>query len=61
MRAGRTAYAVIVTAKNVNATPRQIDFYNAKEVFQLGQIIEFDSDTYAEMVARVPIRDVRQV
>ena len=59
MNAGQTAYAVIVTAKNVNANPRKIDFYNAKEVFKLGEMLERDGITYAKMVARLPIHDVR--
>lgn len=59
MATGKMAYAVIVTAKNVNASPRQIDFYNAKEVFALGEISERDGITYAAMAARLPIRDVR--
>ena len=59
MNAGQTAYAVIVTAKNVNANPRKIDFYNAKEVFKLGEMLERDGINYAKMVARLPIHDVR--
>ncbi len=61
MRAGQTAYAVIVTAKNVNVNPRQIDFYNAKEVFKLGDMLERDGITYAAMVTRLPIREVRGI
>lgn len=59
MGVDQTTYAVIVTARIVNANPRQIDFYNAKEVFELGEIVKRDGITYAAMKARLPIRDVR--
>jgi len=61
MQTGHPAYAVIVTAKNTNANPRQIAFFNAKEVFQLGAMMERDGVTYAQIVARHGIRDIRDL
>ncbi len=60
-RAGSPAYAVMVTARNVNANPREIDFYNAKEVFELGEIIEIDGITYAQLKARLPTVKIRVI
>lgn len=59
MNEGHRAYAVIVTAKNTNANPRQIAFFNASEVFELGAMTVRDGITYAQIVARHELRNVR--
>jgi len=61
MNSGHRAYAVIVTARNTNANPRQIDFFNAKEVFELGETMTQEGITYAQIVARRTIREVRDL
>jgi len=59
MRNGHPTYAVMVTAKNVHANPRQIDFYNAKELFRLGQTIERDGVSLAQVLDRLPLSAIR--
>jgi hypothetical protein len=47
-------------AKSTTASPREIESFDARDVFRIGRIVEVDGDEWGEMVERVPVRSFSQ-
>ena len=45
-------------AKDPLAKPRAIGSFNEREVFQIGEIVEFDGDDWGEVKGRIPVREL---
>lgn len=58
LQSGHLAYAVVLTAMNVRASPRRILTYNEKSLFRLGATVERDGALYAKLVSQVPVVDL---
>jgi hypothetical protein len=50
---------IMCIAEDVKAVPRKIESFNNAEVFVGGKVVELDGDTWVEMVARMPVGQVR--
>lgn len=58
VRNGAVSYMIMCVARDINAIPREVQNFNREEVFQGGQLIDLDGDTWLELRGRVPVRDV---
>ena len=59
LRAGAVSYMIMCVARDVNAIPREVQSFNRDELFQGGQLIDLDGDTWLELGGRVRVRDVQ--
>ncbi len=57
IRKGAKGFAVIVTAKDVQAEPRSIDSYNAERLVPIGEIIEIDGEIWGECLTPVRVAE----
>jgi hypothetical protein len=58
LQSGHIAYAVVVMAVDVRASPRQILTYDDKSLFRLGATVEKDGALYAKVVSEVPVTEL---
>lgn len=58
IRNGIASYMIVCVAKDVSAIPREVQSFNKNEVFQGGQLIDADGDTWLELGERIRVRDV---
>lgn len=60
-RAGRPVYMIMCLVDVPDARPRKIKSFNKDDVFVGGQLIEYDGNTWVELVDRVDSRSIRLV
>jgi hypothetical protein len=58
VRAGALSFMIMCVARDVNATPREVQSFNRSEVFRGGQLIDADGDAWLELRERVRVQDV---
>jgi hypothetical protein len=58
IQAGAACYMVMCQAKDEFAARREIQSFNAEEVFVGGKIVEYNGNTWVEMIARLPVHTV---
>ena len=58
LRNSHSGYVVMCKAKDPLAKPRAIGSFNEREVFQIGEIVEFDGDDWGEVKGRIPVREL---
>ena len=59
IRSGRPVYLVMCIAKDSAAVPREIAGFDDKDVFVGGALMDHDGETWIELAARKPAREVR--
>ena len=56
---GATSYMVICVAKDVKAIPRSVKSFNSDELYRGGKLIDFDGDSWLEILRSVSVKDVQ--
>lgn len=57
VESGRPCYLIMCQAVDTNAAPRQVQSFNAKEVFVGGEVVVDDGSYWIELKGRVPVRE----
>jgi hypothetical protein len=58
---GAPGYAVLCRAAEPRARSREIVSFDAQTVFRLGGLAVYDGDEWAEVVERVPVREITRL
>lgn len=58
IQSGRPCYMVMCQAEDTNAERRKVKTFNAREVFEGGEVVVSDGAYWLEMAARVSVKDV---
>ncbi len=58
VRQGAPCYLVMCLAKDPDATPRETQSFNSREVFVGGEVVEIEGDFWVQIAERVSIRSV---
>jgi hypothetical protein len=56
---GAMCYMVICVVKDKDVYPRKIKRFNSDELYLGGKLMDYDGDSWLEIVGRVPFRDVQ--
>ena len=58
VESGRPCYLVMCQAVDSEAEPRQVQSFNAKEVFVCGEVVLNDDCYWIELKGRIPVREI---
>ena len=58
IKKGAKCLMIMCLAKDVEAFPRSIKSYNQKDIFVGGRVIEYNQNTYIQLVDRYPISEL---
>ena len=55
VESGQSCYLVMCQAVDIGARPREVQSFNAKEVFEAGEVLTLEGSYWIELKVRVPV------
>lgn len=61
LKEGARGYIIIGVAIDPKAMPRKIKEFDEDHVFLIGELVEFDGGLWAELLKKIPVRDLLKI